>query len=449
MRLKNKPSLVDGTGLPTVSKGRQNSNKLQGLKSFLTKSKYRHFVFIGVFATAGLVGLVITNAYSIRTQSVGNKLSGCSASVRCSDGAVFVDGAISFKGSPATQHENHTNIPVVNPTGAILAPNTLEFNRWPNINARADVARPVATIGTNITSGGSPNSPNNEGQFRFFCKYSHFNYDDAIVYPGQSGKAHLHMYWGNTRANAHTTDNTLVSSGGGTCNGNELNRTAYWMPALMDGRGNAIIPKTIIVYYKTRGNTQATSAMPQGLKMIEGNAQGNAANSYGQARLGWHCYNGATSWANGGYTIPRSCPAGHNLEAVVYFPECWNKSKGLGRDSVFWATGSECPSGSVKMPQTSYHVTFWAESDMSQWYLSSDRMTGMAAKPNGSTLHADWYGGWDNSIMNEWINGCIKPKQNCSNGVMGSGRTLTGFWDNAAGSDYLGGKAKMYIPIPK
>lgn len=80
------------------------------------------------------------------------------------------------------------------------------------------------------------------GNMRTGCEFSHFAYDDPIVYPGKPEAAHLHMFFGNTDVNAHTTWDTLYNSGGGTCNGGELNRTGYWVPALFDQNGNVRVP---------------------------------------------------------------------------------------------------------------------------------------------------------------------------------------------------------------
>ena len=91
------------------------------------------------------------------------------------------------------------------------------------------------------------------GQFRTVCEFSHFAYDDPILYPDQPGKAHLHMFFGNTDVNAFTTQETLEDSGSGTCNGQELNRSGYWVPAMFDGSGNLRIPERIVVYYKGEG----------------------------------------------------------------------------------------------------------------------------------------------------------------------------------------------------
>ncbi len=94
------------------------------------------------------------------------------------------------------------------------------------------------------------------GNFRVGCQWSHFNFEDAIVYPGErNAPAHLHMYFGNTDANHNTIDATsLTAQGGGTCDGFALNRSAYWVPAMMKGMNmrTAVLPKEFIAYYKTR-----------------------------------------------------------------------------------------------------------------------------------------------------------------------------------------------------
>lgn len=73
-----------------------------------------------------------------------------------------------------------------------------------------------------------------EGKLRFLCEFSHLGYDDPIVNPGQPGAAHLHLFFGNTLTNANSTYASLRASGDGTCDGGPLNRTAYWMPAMID-----------------------------------------------------------------------------------------------------------------------------------------------------------------------------------------------------------------------
>ena len=73
-----------------------------------------------------------------------------------------------------------------------------------------------------------------EGTFRMRCAFSHFNYDDPIVYPNQPGAAHLHMYLGNTEVDhSSTSAERLRLAEQATCHGGPLNKTAYWVPSLI------------------------------------------------------------------------------------------------------------------------------------------------------------------------------------------------------------------------
>ena len=158
-----------------------------------------------------------------------------------------------------------------------------------------------------VQTGNSPNAGNNAtnshtagsdilGDFRIKCQWSHFAYDDPIVFsstvpssdfaPGEN-KAHLHMFWGNTAVNWETNlidkgdPNHIAAKGGSTCNGGALNRSSYWMPALMHNDDQVITPRTILVYYKTwqtdstagevQHDPEDTNRMPQGLQLIAGN----------------------------------------------------------------------------------------------------------------------------------------------------------------------------------
>lgn len=431
------------------------SFKLQKVHSKLKKSLQKiaksPVMMVGIFAVVGLSTLLLSYAFTVPTKGVSVSLTNCSTSVRCTSGTVAANSALAFNGTPT--------IPGVQPpvtAGGALLPNTLELSKY-KMNAKADVANPPQVAGENILLGSysTPGENNGEGQFRIYCKYSHFNYDDPIVYPPingvpQTGKAHLHMYWGNTRVNASTTKASLTTSGGGSCNGNELNRTAYWMPALNDGNGNVVIPKALVMYYKSK-QTSVVSRMPQGLKMIAGNSNGNTTQTGFHNMVEWNCYDGSATWSypndaygnRSGTTIPASCPDGQDLNSLVYFQQCWNGT-GLETTDVAFANNGQCPSGWKTMPQVSYHV-FWPKSptgSYANWYLSSDRMNG-TVKPNGSTLHGDWFGGWNDSIMDEWINNCIRAGRNCGNGRLGDGnRTLKTFYP----TDYEG--PTHFLPRP-
>ena len=115
-------------------------------------------------------------------------------------------------------------------------------------------------------------APDVVGAFRFICQAAQLLYDDPIVYPGQPGKSHLHQFYGNTGANAYSTYRSLRTSGDSTCMG-ILNRSGYWMPAMLDGKGNVVRPGGVSIYYKRRPVSDPIVSDPTNAR-FEGHAVG-------------------------------------------------------------------------------------------------------------------------------------------------------------------------------
>ncbi len=276
------------------------------------------------------------------------------------------------------------------------------------------------TVATDRPDNGSQDV---EGQFRILCEYSHISYDDPIVFPGQPGRSHLHMFFGNTNTDAFTTTDSLVNSGGGTCNGFELNRSAYWFPAMVKGNEAVIAPHSIVVYYKTKNPGNAV-APPQGLKLVAGNPRAETFEP--SQRLHWSC-----GPSGGEYNVSNHIPnCGTDfVNAVLQFPNCWD---GTNLDSADHASHvafalddlGSCPaSHPTPIPQISILLYWQGTGSVDGWHLSSDNYNGFNASP-GSTLHADWFGGWNEQAMQTWMNGCIKAVRNCSGGQTGTDRVL-------------------------
>jgi hypothetical protein len=268
------------------------------------------------------------------------------------------------------------------------------------------------------------------GAFRTFCAFSHLAYDDPIIYPGEFGAAHLHMFFGNTGTNAASTYASLRTTGGSTCQGGPLNRTAYWAPTLHDASGKVVVPEFFELYYKGNGSETMIGSIrnyPNGLRMIAGY---DMAGSNTVARPTWNCVGSSTS----SLTVP-SCPSGQQLRVTLRFPMCWN-GKDLDspnhRSHMAYGTGGDgwvtrqggCPSTHpVHLPELTLFANFVAHGNTSEWYLSSDRMPGMT-HPNGSTFHADWFGAWDNGIQHTWTQKCVREMRTCVWGELGDGMRL-------------------------
>ncbi len=298
-----------------------------------------------------------------------------------------------------------------------LRNNNPKFDRYGTIPSdRLDLAEltEVAPVRDNGTVG--------DGQFRAACQYSHFSYDDPIVFPGQPGEAHLHMFFGNTETDAFSTTDSIVNSGGGSCNGFELNRSAYWTPALLDGRGNIVVPDMIVLYYKSKA-PEEVQRMPQGLKMLSGNT---TAESFTVSDfLYWSCGESGKTY-NKSNRIP-DC-GGDTINATIAFPQCWD---GVNLDSAdhrshlaMVSPHKPCPTTHpVRLPQISILLYYPGDGYTKDWLISSDQSGGFNTS-GGATLHADWWGGWNDEAMDLWTDGCMKAARNCSFGQTGTDRQL-------------------------
>jgi hypothetical protein len=263
-----------------------------------------------------------------------------------------------------------------------------------------------------------PGPSDGTGAFRLVCMFSHMNFDDPIVYPGQVGRSHLHSYFGNTLANAHSTAQSLSTSGNSTCGGGLLNRSSYWVPSIVDTRtGRPVAPRS-----KTGYSLPASSIkyLPQGLRMIAGNMLASADQDFS----GWSC--GEHTLTGG--SIPPNCPAGQDLSMHIIFPQCWD---GVNLDSTNHKThmaypqGGACPtSHPIALPEITFNVHYPVpdSSASTYWRLSSD-MYG-TDRPGGFSIHGDWYNAWDETAMRSWVDGCDVPARDCHAHLLGDGREI-------------------------
>ena len=351
-----------------------------------------------------------------------------------------------------------------------VAPPPRVLNPTPTIVGQV----PAVVSGLNVAALLGPKrvppsmAPDPVGAFRFLCGPGQVLPDDPIVYPGQAGRAHLHQFFGNLGANAGSTYASLRSSGESTCM-NELNRSAYWMPAMLDGRGNVVRPDGVSIYYKRRPKTDpfcttvalGCADIPRGLRLIFGWDQfrPNEAQAANAARFHFHCAAGGhpTTQAFPNMVEPlKSCKAGQELDATIQTPICWN-----GRDldspdhrsHVVDAISDRstnyqgrCPkTHPMLLPQFTMTVT-WSigqGDDPTRWTLASDHMK-PGALP-GETFHSDYFEAWEDRIRDRWSAGCIDHQLNCSDGDLGDGQILQ------RGAHYPSGPARprlVAIPTP-
>ncbi|MEO7369843.1 MAG: DUF1996 domain-containing protein [Ilumatobacteraceae bacterium] len=309
---------------------------------------------------------------------------------------------------------------------------------YPNI----DMARiPVGSTGVSydqVTGTAEQPSPSGDGTgaFRTVCELSHMAFDDPIVYPGQPGRSHLHAFFGNTGANANSTAASLASTGNSTCRGGTINRTAYWVPAIIDTLdGTPVKPYSLIVYYKTGYNgikPADIQSFPLGLRMVAGDPTNKGPYQWGGPGS-FTCLAPVTGQGPRTDNIPTTCAVGSTIFASVMFPQCWD---GVNLDSpdhkshMSYPVDGKCPSTHPRaVPEITFNVVYLVTDAkaLARWRLSSD--TYDSSIPAGYSLHADWFNGWKPQFMDAWVKNCDQTPKDCHAHLLGNGQMMLGVGD--------------------
>lgn len=293
------------------------------------------------------------------------------------------------------------------------------------------------------------------GAFRFICGgQGTLRYDDPVIFPKQSGRAHLHQPWGNSDFTAFTTPDSLRMNAATDCNKTpySLNRSLYWMPALINDKDEAIQPDWVAVYYKqytaasqfcTPGSKRFVGkciGLPNKIRFIFGwNSNAPTAKVKGAA---WVC-GGASAYNLEDLFATGKCVAGEQLIAQTQAPECWDgKYLDTPDHRSHMSFGVQDGYGVYSCPAT-HPYAIPQEENKASWVVTADMYTTSAngvIRPRiflssdamlpggkaGETLHADYMEGWVGEAKKIWYDNCIEKHLNCSGGTMGNGKRLVG-----------------------
>jgi hypothetical protein len=316
------------------------------------------------------------------------------------------------------------------------------------------------------------------GAFRITCSLGTPSANDPVVYRGLPGRSHLHTPWGNTQALYPTANYAFYRTHGGTTCGNMFDpthpiaRQAYWMPSMLDGRGNAVQPLIVLQYYKREpaGSDDCTNtassryvpgaggscrSTPQGLVYISGY---NAATGLG----GPASFPGAGHWAcNGKGTFSPSNPVSAHLKDFFH-GGCAKRGQGGNAPNVGGMLGFEfvmamCWDGvNLDTPDHRSHMSYgtrvngtanngcpnshpfkisapnpkvyWEIDDdfvAGKWHLSSDEMvSGMVSTEPGETMHMDFTNAWSPTVQAQWESTCEDNGTSCGSGDLGNGTEI-------------------------
>lgn len=309
------------------------------------------------------------------------------------------------------------------------------------------------------------------GILRINCDFAHASYNDPIVFPGQENAAHLHRFYGNTLADHTSTMTSLYTQGESSCQGNTLNLSSYWLPALLapvfdpqtgepqfDENGDPrwkMVPAVVgnddeahEIFYYSAGidDLAAIQPVPAGLRMIAGSAMGQPGQEQDTSIVRWHCQ----SWGSDDAENPQfstsipQCIAPDRVRLDIFFPSCWNgtdldsfdhKSHMAYPVNTGGPEGTHCPtSHPVPIVRPSYHYAFGVKPDVYDpqtrsskgWKLSADMYTADQTNAGGMSLHADWFNAWHPEVMQALLDNCIKNALDCHDGNLANGYRLSG-----------------------
>lgn len=237
-------------------------------------------------------------------------------------------------------------------------------------------------------------------QFIVECPFSHALSDDPIVFPGRPGLSHVHVFFGNDSADAHSTLQTLLA-GESQCD-QRLDTASYWAPALFDGTTQLAPAKAVAYYRPGAGVDPATlQPYPPGLKVIAGSAA--AREPQPAAVVAWTCGAGIKR-----EVLPPTCTPDRPLRMLVTFPDCWN---GADLDSadhqahMAYSSGGRCPAGhAVPVPQLQFAVVYGFSGDPANLTLASGPII---------TGHADFINAWHQDKLESEIRLCLHRNVVC------------------------------------
>ena len=350
----------------------------------------------------------------------------------------------SSQAAAALNASKTANSPLVTPPPITSnGTNIKQVAQMPAVDINKNIVAAVGYDQVRIKAGPPPIIGDGNGQFRIDCGVSHMSNDDPMVYPNQQGAAHHHTFFGNTTINYKSNLMTIANSGTSTCRGGTANRSAYWVPSMIDTASNTPIkPSSALWYYKTgyRVAKELIVPPPKGLRIIAGNMKSTVSqreNAYIN-QVNYLCtmpytkVNGhIVAWGKqvAGDSIP-ACSQGGTITTNVNFPQCWD---GKNLDSpdhhshmAYAISGKGCPEAfPVPIPSISLHTKYLVTSAQgtANWRLSSDNYP-KNGQNAGYSGHADWVNGWDEKVMKGIVKNCLNAGKDCGNAHLGDGTII-------------------------
>ena len=252
-----------------------------------------------------------------------------------------------------------------------------------------------------------PPNANRNAEFNATCVYGHSAPDDPIVFPGQPGASHMHSFIGNDRTNGNTTFDDLMRFTASSCQPVQ-DHSAYWIPTLYE-HDQPVQPRQVVVYYGSLlSDKSKTVPMPQGLRMIVGDAMRQVPTPVGAVNQ-FYCaggpLDGASRSRDGNWPV---CDGG-TLHFTMRFPDCWDGQhldSPDHRSHVAFGVGGRCTDQfPVPIPAVTFSISYPTSGSVDGFRLAS----GMA-----SSMHGDVFAAWDEDALGHRVKDCVVQVVQCN-----------------------------------
>lgn len=280
------------------------------------------------------------------------------------------------------------------------------------------------------------------GAFRTHCIESHEGYDDPLISPGAPGQSHHHIFFGNPTVDAYTSIDSLKFANATTCDGIDLNKSAYWVPALYSEFGERIRYIDPLFYYKTGYHVPAEEVvpMPEGLRMIAGTPSARSSQDLEVTKFRCESWTAPEPQFSAGDPLDHialipDCEEGDIVEMRLVFPQCWdgeNLTSVDHKSHMAYPIPAQAPNVGtgycpethpVAIPEISYNFSVRVTEDTGspqEWRFSPNS----GDVPAGATFHGDWMNGWDTDTMETIVGNCLNEARECVVGLLGNGSQL-------------------------
>jgi hypothetical protein len=243
----------------------------------------------------------------------------------------------------------------------------------------------LAVLGTAPAASGA--SADNGASFAVRCDFSHRAPDDPIAHPGKPGASHNHDFFGNRSTSARSGYKSLLAAGT-TCT-RKADKAAYWMPTVT-WNGKTLDSNRAVFYYRAGGKDHTkVKPFPPGFKVVTPPGQ----------QVGWKCGRGKEEKG------PPSRCSSRTLGVRIIFPDCSNGKLDSYNHRAHMAYSRRingevrCPSSHpISLPVLTMNVSFPLPTNRGPLRLSS-------GKP--STVHADFFNAWKQTVLNDLVKRCI------------------------------------------